>query len=270
MQPITTRHSGEQSPPASASHPPDLRQFWRTLLAIVAPLPWLALALSNAVTPDDLGSTTAETFASISENPSAARAALWLGLVFSLLVVPSGVAMMMAHRRISPRLTLAIGGFTTYAFYSTLVNPNLNLIGLITHEQGLDSETTIALASSLEEHPLTIIAIIPFFLTITLGRIGLGVLLWRARSAPRAVAIAMLAASPVEFLFVGASIGQNIGPALSYVLTAIGFSGASIALLRMTDDDFDLAPCPGLNESGDSPDKAGSQTLVSGTTQRIG
>lgn len=242
MQQITTRHAGENSPRASAGHPPDLRRFWRTLLAVVAPLPWLALALSNAVTPDDLGSSTAETFASITEDPSAARVALWLGLAFSLLVVPSGVAMMMAHRRTSPRLTLAIGGFTTYAFYSALVNPNLNLIGLITHEQGLDSETTIALASSLEEHPLTIIAIIPFFLTITLGRIGLGVLLWRARMAPRAMAVAMLAASPVEFLLLGGPFGSNIGPALAYVLTALGFAGASIALLRMTDDDFDLPP----------------------------
>ncbi len=248
MQQVTTQQPDhkafqpQKSSKTSSGQPADLRRFWRVLLAVVAPLPWLALALSNAITPDDLGSSTADTFASIAENPSAARAALWAGLVFSLLVVPSGIAMMMAHRRTSPRLTLVVGGFVTYAFYSTLLNPNLSLIGLITHEQGFDASTTTALAEKLEAHPLAIIAIIPFFLTITIGRIGLGVLLWRARLAPRFVAVAMLAASPVEFLFVGASIGQNIGPAISYVLTAIGFAGASIALLGMTDDDFDLPP----------------------------
>lgn len=234
--------AGANSPNAPDPNPADLRRFWRILLAAVAPLPWLALAASNAITPDDLGSSTEETFASIAEDPTAAKAALWLGLPFVLLVVPSGVAMMMAHRRTAPRLTLVVGGFATYAFYSALLNPNLNLIGLITHEQGLDADTTIALASKLEEHPLTIIAILPLFLTITLGRIGLGVLLWRARLAPRAIAVAMLLASPVEFLLVGGQVNSNFGAVLSYLLTAIGFSGASIALLRMNDDEFDLPP----------------------------
>ncbi len=241
MQRLLKQSIGPDVTSADAS-PADLRRFWRILLAVVAPLPWLALAASNAVTPDDLGSSTEETFASIAADPGAARAALWLGLVFVLLVVPSGVAMMMAHRRTVPRLTLVVGGFVTYAFCSMLTNPNLNLIGLLTHEKGLDTATTTALASGLEDHPLTIIAIIPFFLTITLGRIGLGVLLWRAQLAPRAIAVAMLLASPVEFLLMGGPFGSNLGPALSYVLTAIGFSGASIALWQMTDDDFDLPP----------------------------
>lgn len=240
--PTTVKESSSLDSAAGTNTPADLRRFWRILLAVVAPLPWLALALSNAVTPDDLGSSTEETFASIAAHPTAAKAAMWLGLPFVLLVVPSGVAMMMAHRRTAPRLTLVVGGFVTYAFYSALLNPNLNLIGLITHEQGLDTETTTALAMKLEEHPLSIIAIIPFFLTITIGRIGLGVLLWRARLAPRAFAVAMLAASPVEFLLVGGPFGSNFGPALAYVLTAIGFAGASIALWQMTDDDFDLPP----------------------------
>ncbi len=234
--------AGAHSPNSPESNPADLRRFWRILLAVVAPLPWLALALSNAITPDDLGSSTEETFASIAEDPTAAKAALWLGLPFVLLVVPSGVAMMMAHRRTAPRLTLVVGGFATYAFYSALLNPNLNLIGLVTHEEGFDADTTVALASRLEEHPLTIITILPMFLTITLGRIGLGVLLWRARLAPRAIAVAMLLAAPVEFLLVGGPVNTNSGAALSYLLTAVGFSGASIARLRMTDDDFDLPP----------------------------
>lgn len=239
----TTINQPDRLDSAPGNNPPaDLRRFWRILLAVVAPLPWLALALSNALTPDDLGSSTEETFASIAADPTAAKAALWLGLVFVLLVVPSGVAMMMAHRRTAPRLTLVIGGFATYAFCSTLTNPNLNLIGLLTHEHGLDPGTTTDLASRLEDHPLTIIAIIPFFLTITIGRIGLGVLLWRARLAPRAIAVAMLLASPVEFLLVGGPFGSNFGPALAYVLTAIGFGGASIALWHMTDDEFDLPP----------------------------
>jgi hypothetical protein len=239
-----TQHTTDPAPTSviDVGSPSDVRRVWRTMLAIVAPVPWLALAISNGITPDELGGTTEETFHAITADPSAARAAHWLGLAFALLLVPSAVAMIVAHRRVMPRLTLIVGGFVAYACCSTLINPNLNLIALITAEHGLDSGTTIDLATRLEEYPTTIVAILPFFLTITLGRIALGVLLWKARTAPRPLAIAMLLASPVEFLLAGGPFGSNFGPAVSYVLTSIGFAAASVALWRMSDDEFDLAP----------------------------
>ena len=239
-----TQHTAEPTPTSvvDVGSPSDVRRIWRIALAIVAPVPWLALAISNGITPDDLGGSTEETFRAIASDPGAARAAQWLGAAFALLLVPSAAAMIVAHRRVMPRLTLLVGGFVAYACCSALTNPNLNLIALITADHGLDSGTTIDLASRLEEYPTTIVAILPFFLTITLGRLALGVLLWKARTAPRPLAIAMLLASPVEFLLVGGPFGSNFGPAASYVLTAIGFAAASVALWRMTDDEFDLPP----------------------------
>jgi hypothetical protein len=232
------------APATPRARPPDLRRFWRVLLAVVAPLPWLALALSNAITPEELGGTTEETFASIAAHPTAAGAAQWLAAAFALLLVPSAVAMMMAHRRKLPRLTLYVGGFVTYACCSALTNPNLDLVALVAADRHLDAATTIALAKGLESSPTTIVAIVPFFLTITVGRLALGALLWRARLAPRLLAVAMLLASPVELLVVGGPFGSNAGPTLAYLLTAAGFGAASVALWRTSDDDFDLAPCP--------------------------
>ncbi|MCB0966646.1 MAG: DUF4386 family protein [Ilumatobacter sp.] len=239
-----TQHTTETSPTSvdDVGSPPDVRRIWRIALAIVAPVPWLALAISNGITPDDLGGTTEETFRAIAADPDTARAAQWLGAAFALLVVPSAVAMIVAHRRVMPRLTLIVGGFVAYACCSALTNPNINLIALITADHGLDSGTTIDLAGRMEDYPTTIVAILPFFLTITLGRLALGVLLWKARTAPRPLAIAMLLASPVEFLLVGGPFGSNLGPAMAYVLTSIGFAAASFALWRMTDDEFDLPP----------------------------
>ena len=94
--------------------PPDVRRIWRIALAIVAPVPWLALAISNGITPDDLGGTTEETFRAIAADPDTARAAQWLGAAFALLVVPSAVAMIVAHRRVMPRLTLIVGGILVF------------------------------------------------------------------------------------------------------------------------------------------------------------
>ncbi len=256
----------DASHPPASSHPqpPDFRRFWRILLAVVAPLPWLALAASNAVTPEELGGTTEETFASIAADPTAARIAQWLTVAFALLLVPSAVAMMMAHRRTLPRLTLVVGGFVTYACCSALTNPNLTLIALVTADHDLDTATTTALAKNLETFPTTILAIVPFFLTITVGRIALGVLLWRAKLAPRVLAVAMLLASPVEFILVGGPFGTNTGPTLAYLLTAAGFTAASVALWRTPDGQFDLAPY-----SPDPASNTGDQ-LPRSAQQRLG
>jgi hypothetical protein len=54
------------------------------------------------------------------------------------------------------------------------------------------------------------------------------------------MAAALALATPVEFLVV--STAGNIGPVLAYVLTAIGFGSASLALIKMNDDEFDLPP----------------------------
>jgi len=219
---------------------PDRRRFWRLLLAVMAPLPWLALAASNAVTPDELGGSTENTFASFADHPIAGEAAIWLSFVFAVTVVPSAVAMMMATRRVAPRLTTLIGGFVVLACMTGMTNPNLNLMALVTASSDLDTTTVVALADDMVAHPVSIVGIMPFFVTITLGRIALGLMLWRIRIAPRAMALALVLATPVEFILV-AALG-NIGPVLAYVASAVGFASASVALVRMNDDDFDLPP----------------------------
>ena len=50
----------------------------------------------------------------------------------------------------------------------------------------------------------------------------------------------MLLAGPVEW-GLGAVIG-NAGPALAYLLTAVGFASASWALLHTSNSEFDLPP----------------------------
>lgn len=224
---------------------PDRRRFWRRLLVFMAPLPWLALAASNAVTPDELGGSTEKTFARFAEHPVAGEDAIWLGFVFAVTVVPSAVAMLMATRRVAPRMATWIGGFVVLACMTGMTNPNLNLMALVTANSDLDTATVVTLADDMVAHPVSIAGIMPFFLTITLGRIALGVLLWRIRIAPRWMAAALVLATPVEFILV-AAVG-NIGPVLAYTATAVGFASASVALMRMTDDEFDLPP---LREKG--------------------
>lgn len=242
---MTVHHTPVDAPEIRQGPTQDRRRFWRRLLIAMAPLPWLALAVSNAVTPDELGGSTEKTFARFAEHPVAGEAAIWLSFVFAVTVVPSAVAMLMATRRVAPRLATFIGGFVVLACLTGMTNPNLNLMALVTADGNLDTRTVVPLADDMFAHPVSIVGIMPFFLTITLGRIALGIMLWRIRIAPRWMAAALVLATPVEFILV-AAVG-NIGPVLAYLATAVGFASASVALMGMRDDEFDLPPMRGVS-----------------------
>jgi hypothetical protein len=240
--------STEAVTPAAA--PADWRKFWRVLLAVVAPIPGVALAISNAVTPAELGGSTKDEFAAIAADPGAAQLAIIFSGIFILGLVPSAVALMMAYRRSAPRFTTLVIGFVALGFLGAALYPDSNLIALVTSQNDLDAATITDMTDKLSNHPLANVWILPFFLTITVGRVALGVLLWRVRLAPRWMAAAMLLATPVEFILVS-TVG-NIGPVLAYALTAIGFASASVVLLRMSNDEFDLPPLPTPSEPAPS------------------
>ena len=230
----------------TAAPPRDYRGFWRVLLAVVAPIPGFALAASNAVTPIELGGSTRETFEDLAAHQSMGTLSMWFGLLFAVLAVPSGIAMLMATRRVVPRLATFVVGFITFGFCTGVNAPNVaNHIALVTAQNDLDPEVGIVLADEIFSSAFTNATILPFLLTITIGRILLGIVLWRARIAPRWMAVAMLLASPVEFALVG-PLG-NVGPVIAYALTAVGFASASVARLRMSNDEFDLPPLAQTN-----------------------
>jgi hypothetical protein len=232
--PMSTSSVAEPSTRAAAPLR-DWRGFWRVLLAVVAPIPGIALAVSNALNPTELGGSTRETFEAFAAHQSQGTVSLWFGAVFAVLAVPSGVAMLMATRRVVPRLATFIVGFVTFGFCAGVTAPNVaNNIALETAQNGLNPEVGIKIADEIFNSPFTNALI----LTITIGRVLLGIVLWQAQIAPRWMAIAMLLASPVEFALVG-PVG-NVGPTIAYALTAVGFASASVALLRMNNDDFDL------------------------------
>src|SRR5690349_17967927 len=110
--------SSSVAPAVGVTSRADWRRYWRVLLAVVAPIPGIALALSNAITPGDLGGSARETLAAVAADPGAAKAASVFSIVFLVLLVPSGVAMVMALRRTMPRAATLVGGFVLLGFCS--------------------------------------------------------------------------------------------------------------------------------------------------------
>ncbi|MDZ5619304.1 DUF4386 family protein [Nocardioides bizhenqiangii] len=205
------------------------RAGWRRVLAVAAPLPWLLLAASNAVTPDDLGGSYATQYDAFADHPAAAGAAVAFAILCAITLVPSAIAMYVALRSVAGRAATLIGGLWIVGACCGAAAASMQLITYVATQNEIDRASVIALNEAIESSSVYLV-ILPFALSIMLGRILLGVVLWRTRMAPRWMAVAIVAAVPVEWVL-GAAIG-NAGPALAYVLTAVGFASASVALTR--------------------------------------
>jgi hypothetical protein len=85
--------------------------------------------------------------------------------------------------------------------------------------------------------------VLVFVLGQAIGLVLLGVALWRGRDVPAWVGATLAVSGPAHILL--GTAGANLGAAASWALTAVGYAGVSIALVRMDNDRFDLPPTAG-------------------------
>ena len=230
----------EVAPPVRTTAKPsaDVRTFWRVLLAVVAPIPMLAKGTFYLISPvagDADFDTTMRAFAA---DRGLAGTLRMLDLVFCVLLVPAVYAVVWAARRGAPRLT-TVGGFLTL----TGCIVGFGLMGGITTPpylaavNGLDANVMRAFETTIENDPVYQVASLLFIVGIVIGLGLLGVALWRSRIVPAWFGVALLLGGATH-PFIPTSMGQGIG----LLVAAVGFAGASVALFRTRNDDFDLPP----------------------------
>jgi hypothetical protein len=227
------------TPATLGRRPPDTRGFWRILLAIVAPVPALAIALSTATAPYSMSGDSADILAGAVAEPDVMRVSAWLNLLTAMTLIPAVIAVVWVCRRRAPRLTTVAAVLTLLGFSAANVLPNEELDALTAAQEGLDGGVVQALSEAVWNQPMVIAALLLFLVGMVIGGILLGIALWRSRWAPRWMALALIVSSPMHLVF---NFEGNATSALSWVLAAVGFAGASVALLRMRNDDFDLPP----------------------------
>ncbi|PZH18366.1 hypothetical protein C1I97_03935 [Streptomyces sp. NTH33] len=235
--------SDTRTQPARAASPQrkplkDVRGFWRVLLAVVAPLPMTGMGLSHLLSPVDGGTLFEDTVAAYTGHLDQARVTQYLGVPFLVLLIPATFAVIWVSRRGAPRLTTAgallallgqLAGFP--------LNQGGDLLAYTTAKNGLDVPTVAALQKALEEDPLALTGGLLFIIGIVFGLLLLGLALWRSGAAPAWTGIA-LALGGFTHPFMPGHVASGIG----LLVAAVGFAGAGVALLRMSNDDFDRAP----------------------------
>jgi hypothetical protein len=229
----------EPAPPASeapARPVRDRRGFWRILLAIIVVLPMPAKGVFYLLTPVAGDVTFEESVASFEANRDILEVLKWFDAVFVVTLIPATIAVAWVARRGAPRLTtagavLALTGFLVgMPLLGGVMTP-----ALITVQHDLDVTATAAVDDALHHEPLLGIASLLFIVGVVFGLGLLGGALKRSRAVPAWVGIAVMLGG-VTHPFIPNHIGQGIG----LFVAAAGFAGVSVALLRMTNDEFDL------------------------------
>jgi hypothetical protein len=234
---VTTGRRGRSHRSAKPALPRDLRALWRTMLALIAPLPGLLMAAKIMVSPFGIREDFGAVLTGVSGDPAREQLALWLGLAFSLTVLPAVLAVAWASRRRSPWFALAGGVLSVIGFGVGFAVPDSSAAALVAVQQELDP-TQVAVINEVVSASLVVsVASMIFLVASSTGLVLLGVAQWRAGTGSRWLAALLGVSGAAHFLPAGTSVA-----AAAWLATGIGSIGAAIGLLRSANDDFDLPP----------------------------
>ncbi|MEO8851868.1 MAG: hypothetical protein ABI360_09080 [Allobranchiibius sp.] len=215
----------------------ETRGFWRVLLAIVLPIPWLAkgiqyivLAPASGNSADQIKDWTQDRVYSWVQ---------WLDVLFVVLVVPSIITMALVSRRGAPRLATAAAIVMGGGFLMVLpLNIGGDPLVWVAARQGYDPTMTGKFIDALREDPRVGLGGLGFITAITIGSVLIGLALWKSRAVPAwAAALVGLGGLTHPFL----SFEHHIHGA-GLVVLAIGCAAVGTALLKMSNDEYDLPP----------------------------
>ena len=222
----------------------DTRATRRTIAAVLLPIGPLAVTVLRVSLPSFTSTTSQQTITDTAAAPGRATTVVWLSLVLALTLIPSVLAAGRLVQRRAPVLTLLGVGLLVPAFGAVLLGSGDPTIqALASGAIAPDGAAKVLDAFSAE--PAIAVAEIVFIVGHIVGMILLGVAFLRARVMPAAVAIGVIISQPLHLASVLAGIQALDG--VAWGLTTLGFAFAAVAVLRTSDDDWDLAPLEGTS-----------------------
>lgn len=217
---------------------PDLSWRGRTLAAVLLPVGPAAVAVLRFVLPYETTDNSKEIVREVAAHQSAQSAAVWLGFIASLTLVPAVLAAAKIARGSSPRLTAAAVALLVPAYLSLAWIASSDAAVLFAVRHGLSLADAADSYDSL--HPVAIVAGVVFVIGHVLGTVLLGCALWRGNAVPRGVALAIMVSQPLHF--VAAVILSSHGLDLfAWGLNAVGFAVIAAVVLRMSDEEWAAA-----------------------------
>jgi hypothetical protein len=244
---MSTTVSSTTGPTATGPKPPrparDVRRLRRYVAAVVLVVPAVCISINRLVSPTFAEDDTGKILDAVAAQPGRQVAGVLLGSAALMTLVPAFLAAARLARRRRPVLAMIAAGVNLIAYLgaglSFAAMDNLTLVGgeLPAGQRGAAAAVIDAFGAS----GIFTASTAAFIVGHVLGAVLMGFAL--RGSIPTLGWIAMAVSQPAHFVcFV---ILQNrVLDAAAWGLTALGFVFCAIAVLRIADDEWDLAPAP--------------------------
>jgi hypothetical protein len=212
----------------------DDRGFYRKALAVVAPLPMLAMGTIYLLTDMPGAGAFKDMLTAATRQESTLNVMSWVQLLFFAFLVPAVIAVAAVTRARSPKLTAVGIALTVPGLALGCSNgPGDTGLALITVQKHLDVPGMTELDREMQKLPTAGVSSLLFIIGIVIGLLLLGIALARSGAVPVWFGVA-LAFGGFTHPFMPTHVLAGVG----LYIAAIGFAGASLGLLRIRNDQF--------------------------------
>ena len=216
----------------------DARGFWRVLLAVLVPIPWLAKGIQYIVLELDYEHNADQIRYDATHHAYAYLQ--WLDVLFVVLVIPSILTMVLVSRRGSPRLSTAAAIVMGGGFLMVLpLNIDSDQLTWDAAQKGRSPALIGQFIDDAANDPRTGLGGLGFLIAIVFGSILIALALWKSR-AIAGWAATLVGLGGATHIFIG-SLGHVVHGA-GLVVLAIGCLAVSHRLLTMSNDELDVPP----------------------------
>lgn len=239
----STSHTG--APAESTSRPRrDHRTTWRWVAAISIVAGPALVTVLRAVMPYWTDENVTESLAHMADSPGRLQALNLLSLFSFPFLVMGAVGAAFALRRRTPILATVGGGITFAAF---TMGSYLG-VGDVVAEVMLGGDYTQAqiadVVQGVMDHPTGLIGILFFVFGHLSGLIVLGIAMLRSGLVPWWAGAMVIVGQPIHVMSAVLIPNRALDVVLGWGMPTLGFAVLALAILRMSNDDWDLAPEP--------------------------
>jgi hypothetical protein len=229
-----------QAPPRAVR---DMRRTWRVAAAVSIVAAPLLVTVLRAVMPYWTDGDQAEIVAGIAGSPGRAAAVNWLGLLAypALLLLPLAVGFAI-RRRVPVLATVSAGVLFLALSLGAVVGAQDVLVDALARDGGYTPAQITEISTVFTEAPVGIAGLIAFVLGHLVGMALLGVAVVRARLVPLWVGAAIVLSQPVHVISSVVLPSRLLDIVAGWGLTTVGFAFVALAVLRMSDEEWDPLP----------------------------
>ncbi|AIY00705.1 hypothetical protein ART_1106 [Arthrobacter sp. PAMC 25486] len=220
----------------------DLRRFWRIGAAVLIPLGPLGVTIGRGIMPYWTDQNPDTIVDNVLANPGSITVLNWMGLPLMPALLLGALAMGFVARRGAPVLATIGAGLLFVSWVGSTNTASTDYLTNLLGNNGFDAAQLVQINALIVDDPVNAVAGIFWLFGHLAGMIVLAVALGRAKVVQPWVWIALIASQPVHFIAAVVIPSRLLDLTLGWGLTTLCTVMVSTALVKLSDDEWDLAP----------------------------